>query len=113
MAPWARYDLAFSPSSPASLIWRRPNTPTSNMRVLVVGGGGREHALWWKMSQSPLLTELYCTPGNPGIAELAQCIDDDAITAAKQLKIDLAVIGPEVPLAEGIVDTLEECGIAA
>jgi len=91
----------------------------TQMKVLVVGGGGREHAIVWKLAQSKHITELYCAPGNPGIAELAWCVDIaaediDAICGfAKAEKIDLAVIGPEVPLAMGIVDRLAEAGIRA
>jgi len=90
-----------------------------HMKVLVVGGGGREHAIVWKLAQSKHITELYCAPGNPGIAELAWCVnisaeDIDAICEfAKAEQIDLAVIGPEVPLAMGIVDRLAEAGIRA
>lgn len=80
------------------------------MKVLVVGGGGREHALCWKLRQSPLLTELYCAPGNPGIAAVADCV---AIAAeeihsladfAQEAAIDLTIVGPELPLTLGIVD---------
>ena len=91
----------------------------TQMKVLVVGGGGREHAIVWKLAQSKHITELYCAPGNPGIAEIAWCVDIaaediDAICGfAKAEKIDLAVIGPEVPLAMGIVDRLAEAGIRA
>lgn len=89
------------------------------MHVLLVGGGGREHALAWSISQSPLLTKLYAAPGNPGIAQLATCLpiaaDDGAalVQAAKEHAIDLVVIGPEAPLASGLVDQLAEQGIAA
>lgn len=89
------------------------------MKVLVVGGGGREHAIVWKLAQSKKITELYCTPGNPGIAEFAWCADvsaediDTICGLAKSENIDLAVIGPEVPLAMGIVDRLAEAGVRA
>ena len=87
------------------------------MRVLVVGGGGREHAICWKLAQSDKLTKLYCAPGNAGIAEVAECVpigaeDIDGICSwAADNAIDLAVIGPEVPLAMGIVDRLAEVGV--
>ncbi|MBQ9708683.1 MAG: phosphoribosylamine--glycine ligase [Firmicutes bacterium] len=87
------------------------------MRVLVVGGGGREHAICWKLAQSDKLTKLYCAPGNAGIADVAECVpvgaeDIDGICAwAAGNDIDLAVIGPEVPLAMGIVDRLAEVGV--
>ena len=87
------------------------------MKVMVVGGGGREHAICWKLAQSPKVTELYCAPSNAGIADVAECIgvgaeDIEGICrAAEEKKIDLAVIGPEVPLAMGIVDELEKLGI--
>ena len=80
------------------------------MNILVVGGGGREHALAWKIAQSPLVTKLYCAPGNPGIARVAEClpIPSDNIAAlrdaAKAHRVDLTVVGPEAPLAAGIVD---------
>lgn len=87
------------------------------MKVLVVGGGGREHAICWKLAQSPKVTELYCAPGNAGIADVAKCVDvsaediDGICSFAADKKIDLAVIGPEVPLAMGIVDRLEAAGV--
>ncbi|MGE5697572.1 MAG: phosphoribosylamine--glycine ligase, partial [Candidatus Sericytochromatia bacterium] len=73
------------------------------MRILVVGSGGREHALVWKIAQSPLVRALYCAPGNPGMARVAQLLplkadDVDAIvTEARRLAIDLVVVGPEAP----------------
>ena len=89
------------------------------MRILVIGSGGREHALCWAIAASPLCDQLYCAPGNPGIAQEATCVpiaatDIDAILAfAKQEKIDFVVVGPEAPLVAGLVDKLEAAGIAA
>jgi phosphoribosylamine--glycine ligase len=89
------------------------------MRILVVGSGGREHALCWKLAASPLCDKLYCAPGNAGIAAEAECVmigaeDIDAITAfAQREKIDFVVIGPEGPLVKGLADRLEAVGIAA
>jgi len=83
------------------------------MKVLVIGGGGREHALVWKIAQSPLVEKVYCAPGNPGIAQLAQCIplpvdDIEGLRDfAQQNAIDLTVVGPELPLTLGIVDTFK------
>lgn len=88
------------------------------MKVLVVGSGGREHALCWKLAQSPRLTALYCAPGNPGIKALAQCVDlaaDDVeglTRFAADEAIDLTVVGPEVPLTLGLADSLQEAGLA-
>jgi phosphoribosylamine--glycine ligase len=87
------------------------------MKVLLVGAGGREHALAWKLAQSPLLTELHAAPGNPGIAALGRCHpvraeDAEAILAlAHSLRVDLVVVGPEVPLVAGLADLLRRNGI--
>jgi phosphoribosylamine--glycine ligase len=87
------------------------------MKILLVGGGGREHALAWKLKQSPLLKELYCAPGNPGMAALGNCIGLKAndipglLAFAKERRIDLTVVGPEDPLAQGIVDAFEKDGL--
>ncbi|HEX7549866.1 MAG TPA: phosphoribosylamine--glycine ligase [Candidatus Methylomirabilis sp.] len=87
------------------------------MRVLVVGGGGREHSLVWKLRQSPRVSQIYAAPGNAGIAELAECVDISASEvrrladfAAKQA-IELTVVGPELPLTLGIVDEFEGRGL--
>ncbi len=83
------------------------------MKVLVIGGGGREHALCWKLKQSPLLSELYCAPGNPGIAELADLVPirsedfTELAEFAAGLGIGLTVVGPEVPLSMGLVDEFQ------
>src|SRR5580658_908831 len=88
------------------------------MRVLVVGSGGREHALCWSIAASPLLTKLWCAPGNPGIATVAACVpigamDISALVAfARDNAIDLVVPGPEGPLVAGITDAMEAAGIA-
>jgi len=87
------------------------------MKVLVVGGGGREHTIVWKLSQSGMVKTIYAAPGNAGIAAHAKCVDikaDDVTGIAKfavSEKIDLVVVGPEVPLCMGIVDILEEADI--
>ncbi len=89
------------------------------MNVLVVGGGGREHALCWKLAASPLCAKLYCAPGNAGIAQEAICLDVGAedlegiVAAAQDNAIDFVVVGPEAPLCAGLVDRLEAAGIAA
>jgi len=88
------------------------------VKVLVVGSGGREHALAWKLAQSPVLDELHAAPGNPGIAELGSCHpvraeDADGLLAlARALAIDLVVIGPEAPLVAGVADHLRRGGVA-
>ena len=87
------------------------------MNVLLIGSGGREHALAWAMKRSPLIAKLYCAPGNGGIAELAQCVDipvadhTSVIRFCKDNAIDLVVVGPEAPLVAGIVDDLTTAGI--
>ncbi|HML77865.1 phosphoribosylamine--glycine ligase [Geobacter sulfurreducens] len=87
------------------------------MKVLVIGGGGREHALVWKIAQSPLVGKVYCAPGNPGIGLIAEnvplAVDDlDGLAAfATEQAIDLTVVGPELPLSLGIVDRFEEKGL--
>lgn len=83
------------------------------MKILVIGGGGREHALCWKLKQSPLVDELFCSPGNAGIAEIAQCVDGDPVQVAQQVQADFVVVGPEVPLSNGVVDDLAAAGIPA
>jgi phosphoribosylamine--glycine ligase len=86
------------------------------MRILVVGGGGREHALCWAISASPLCTKLFCAPGNAGIAEVAECHDVGAedipgqVALAQKLKIDFVVIGPDAPLVAGMADGFRAAG---
>lgn len=87
------------------------------MKILVIGGGGREHAMVWKIAQSPKVKKIYCAPGNAGIAGLATCVPISAedieglLGFAKKEKIDLTVVGPEVPLSQGIVDRFEDEGL--
>jgi len=87
------------------------------MKVLVVGSGGREHALVWKLKQSPQVEKIFCAPGNAGIAEQAECLPikgDDIeglLKAAKEKKVDLTVVGPEAPLTLGIVDRFSAAGL--
>src|SRR5580704_5146638 len=89
------------------------------MNILLLGSGGREHALAWKMASSPLADRLYCAPGNAGIAREAECValdlaDHGAVIAfCRDRRIDLVVVGPEAPLCAGIVDDLESAGIKA
>jgi phosphoribosylamine---glycine ligase len=89
------------------------------VRVLIVGSGGREHALAWKLSQSSMLTELHAAPGNPGIAALGTCHpvraedSEGLLELARALEVDLAVIGPEGPLVAGLADELRYAGVAA
>jgi len=87
------------------------------MKILVVGGGGREHALCWSLHRSSLVEELYCAPGNPGIAEVADCIPIEPgdivelADLAQKLPVDLTVVGPELPLSLGIVDEFRKRGL--
>jgi len=87
------------------------------MKVLVIGSGGREHTLVWKMTQSPKVSKVYCAPGNAGISNLAQCVNIDAdsieklVGFAKKEKIDLTVVGPELPLSRGIVNEFNQQGL--
>ncbi len=88
------------------------------MKVLVVGGGGREHALVWKLRQSSRVNKIFCAPGNAGIARLASCVEIKAedigglLSFARREKIDLTIVGPEAPLVAGIVDAFERAGLA-
>lgn len=88
------------------------------MNVLLIGSGGREHALAWKISQSSLLKKFYAIPGNPGIADFAECVENisvennsEIIKFAQEKNIDFVVVGPEAPLVNGLVDDLEKVGI--
>jgi phosphoribosylamine--glycine ligase len=87
------------------------------MKVLVIGSGGREHTLIWKINQSPKVSQIYCAPGNAGISQLAKCIDinadniEELVDFAKKEKIDLTVVGPELPLSKGIVNEFNRWGL--
>jgi len=87
------------------------------MKVLVVGSGGREHALCWKIAQSPLVDRTFCAPGNAGIADVAECVNIDATDIlnlrkfARENAVDLTVVGPEAPLTRGIVDAFQSVGL--
>lgn len=89
------------------------------MKVLIVGSGGREHAIALAVSKSPKVEKIYCVPGNAGIAKIAECTDikamefDKIVFHAKEKKVDLVVVGPDDPLVGGLVDALEEAGIRA
>lgn len=89
------------------------------MKILVVGGGGREHALIWKIAQNPRAEKIYCAPGNGGISRLAECVDIAAtdiaamVAFAKEKAIDFVVVAPDDPLALGMVDAMEAAGIRA
>ena len=87
------------------------------MKVMIVGSGGREHAIAWKVSQSPKVDQIYCVPGNAGMADLAECVDisvediDGCVQFAKDKAVDLVVVGPEVPLVLGMADAMQAAGI--
>lgn len=89
------------------------------MKVLVVGGGGREHTIVWKLAQSPKISKLYCAPGNGGISKLATCVDikatdiDGIVNYSKANQMDLVVVAPDDPLVAGMVDSLNKAGIRA
>ena len=88
------------------------------MRILLIGGGGREHALAWKIAQSPSVEALFAAPGNPGIARHAVCVPlaadalDGLLAFARRERIDLTVVGPEAPLVAGLADRLLDAGLA-
>jgi phosphoribosylamine--glycine ligase len=88
------------------------------MKILVLGSGGREHALTWKLRESPHMEEIYCAPGNAGIAQEAECLPldlskpADALELAKKLPADFTVVGPEAPLVAGVTDEFEKAGLA-
>jgi phosphoribosylamine--glycine ligase len=87
------------------------------MNILIIGSGGREHALAWKMAKSPKVSKIYCAPGNAGISQAAECVAIDAgdmpalIAFAREKAVDLTVVGPEAPLADGVVDEFEKAGL--
>src|SRR6266404_1000719 len=102
-----RFDIYLLPPLPLNI---------SAMKVLVIGSGGREHALVWKLRQSPRITKVFCAPGNGGISQEAECVSVDAKSVeslaalANQLKPDLTVVGPELPLQMGVVDEFTRRG---
>lgn len=89
------------------------------MKILVIGSGGREHAIVWKIAQSPKAEKIYCAPGNGGISELAECVDinvmdkEKMVAFAKEKEIDLVMVAPDDPLVDGMVDAMEAAGIRA
>lgn len=86
---------------------------SATLRILILGSGGREHALAWKIAQSPMTDKLFCIPGNAGIAKTAECVQTQDIPAfCEKERIDLVVIGPEQPLVDGVSDQLREAGFA-
>ena len=87
------------------------------MKILIIGGGGREHAIAWKAAQSSRVEKIYCAPGNAGISQIAECVPigvmefDRLLEFAKEKEIDLTIVGMEDPLVGGIVDRFEEAGL--
>ena len=87
------------------------------MKILLVGSGGREHALAWKLSQSPRCETLYCAPGNAGISQVATCVDlevtnlDGLVAFVQEKKIDFVVVGPETPLVLGLADRIRALNV--
>lgn len=88
------------------------------MKILIIGSGGREHALMWKLRESQQMEEIYCAPGNPGIAREAECLPvnlsspQEILAVAQKVKADLTVVGPEAPLVAGVVDVFEQAGLS-
>ena len=89
------------------------------MDILIIGSGGREHTLAWKLAQSKIVDKIYAVPGNPGMSDIAECIsgnvEDNAglVKLAVEKKVGLVVVGPEVPLTNGVVDEMAKVGILA
>ena len=87
------------------------------MKILVIGGGGREHAIIWKLNQSSSVKEIYCAPGNAGIGEIAKNIDissdniEKLVEFSMEMSIDLTIVGPEAPLVKGVVDKFRQNGL--
>src|SRR5207245_8032707 len=98
---------------------RKSLQPALSMKILLIGSGGREHALAWKIAASPLVTKLWCAPGNAGIAKDAECVALDitdhpaVIDFCKSNAVDFVVVGPDAPIAAGIVDDLGAAGFKA
>jgi phosphoribosylamine--glycine ligase len=99
------------------MIYPRKSPADVSMKVMIIGSGGREHALAWKLRQSPRVTQVYCVPGNGGICDEATCLPGDPknleslLAAAHQVQPDLIVVGPELPLSLGLVDEFEHRGL--
>src|SRR5690349_21230604 len=102
-------------SAPDSASCRRP---WGDMKILVVGNGGREHALVWKIRQSPIVKQVFCAPGNAGIAKLADCVPIETSSIveladfAQTIKADLTVVGPELPMVVGLQDEFQRRGLS-